>query len=69
MGEQLHLNLSVEQCPGCGGSHASVHFTPGDGPSAGETHWTVCPTTGAKWWMDTRVHPGVWERLLKAAGL
>lgn len=69
MGEQLHITFSVVDCLECHGNHDPAHFTPGEGPQAGQTHWTTCPVTGGKFWMNTQANPGVWERLLKAAGL
>lgn len=72
MGEQLYLTLSVQQCSSCHGNHERVTFrpvAPGECPFPNYSHVGMCPTTYEAIWMDTQVNPGVWERLLKAAGV
>ena len=65
----LTLILHVSACPKCGGVHEMLEFSPGTGPGADFTHYGVCPTTGQIFWLDTQSVSGVWDRLLKAAGV
>lgn len=64
----LTLALPVPVCSECGGSHDRVHFSPEMGPEPGQTHRGVCPATGQEFWLNTQAVPGVWGRLLRAAG-
>ena len=68
------MTLSVQGCPVCGQSHDRVVFTPSNcGPSPNHTHRAECPAMigwmSRVFWMDTRKNAGVWERMLKSAGV
>ncbi len=65
----LTFRLEVTGCPDCGGDHGPTLFRPVKDPTGGKTHAAVCPATGREFLMDTRAHPGVWERFLAAAGV
>ena len=71
MGHDANLSmiLTVRGCACCGGGHEKLCFSPGRGPTPGQTHRGVCPATEQEIWLDTQAVPGVWERLLEAAGV
>lgn len=73
MGNNAHLSLTlllhVSACPECGGVHERLEFTPGEGPGPDFTHRGLCPAKGTEFWLDTQSVSGVWDRLLRAAGV
>ena len=68
-GALLTLKIRCANCPKCGGDHDAVLFHPGVGPKPGHTHYATCPATDEDFWMDTQGRVGVWESLLRRAGM